>query len=224
MLIDFVDLIGKKIEVELSGGNFHKGILVDSGLDIIVIYNNKNHSYFYIPFNHVQRLKETSLEEEDLNNNPPAEKPIETDVISFRKALTVAKGLFTQIYVTGDKSIHGYITSIMNNYFVFHSPVYKSMFISMNHVKWLIPYSPNTTPYSLDKENLPLVPISTPLARSFDEQLKRLENQLVIIDGGDQTEKIGVLQKIRNNKITLITADGERVYRNVEHIKTINLP
>ncbi|MEH7255591.1 DUF2642 domain-containing protein [Neobacillus niacini] len=224
MLIDFVDLIGKKVDVELSGGNFHKGILLDSGLDIIVIYDGKNHSFLYIPFNHVQRLKETSLEEEDLYNNPPAEKPIETDVISFRKALTVAKGLFTQIYVTGNKSIHGYLTSIMNDYFVFHSPVYKTMFISMNHVKWLIPYSANTTPYSLDKENLPLVPISTPLARSFDEQLKRMENQLVIIDGGDHTEKIGVLQKIRNNKITLITAEGERIYRNVEHLKTIQLP
>ncbi|MDR7080507.1 ribosome maturation factor RimP [Neobacillus niacini] len=224
MLIDFVDLIGKKIEVELSGGNFHKGILLDSGLDIIVIYDGKNHSFLYIPFNHVQKLKETSLEEEDLYNNPPTEKPIETDVISFRKALTVAKGLFTQVYVTGNKSIHGYLTSIMNDYFVFHSPVYKTIFISMNHVKWLIPYSANTTPYSLDKENLPLVPISTPLARSFDEQLKRMENQLVIIDGGDHTEKIGVLQKIRNNKITLITAEGERIYRNVEHLKTIQLP
>ncbi|MEH7336453.1 DUF2642 domain-containing protein [Neobacillus drentensis] len=224
MLIDFVDLIGKKIEVELSGGNFHKGILLDSGLDIIVMYDGKNHSFLYIPFNHVQRLKETSLDEEDFSTDPPPEKPIETDVISFRKALTVAKGLFTQVYVTGNKSIHGYLTSIMNDYFVFHSPVYKTMFISMNHVKWLIPYPPNTTPYSLDKENLTLVPKSTSLARSFDEQLKRLENQLVIIDCGDHTEKIGVLQGIRNNKINLITAEGERIYRNVEHIKTINLP
>ena len=59
------------------------------------------------------------------------------------------------------------------------------MFISMNHVKWLIPYPPNTTPYSLNNQNLPLKPVSTPLARSFEEQLKKLENQLVIIDGGD---------------------------------------
>ena len=41
MIIDFVDLIGKKIEVEISGGSFHKGILLDSGLDIIVIYDGK---------------------------------------------------------------------------------------------------------------------------------------------------------------------------------------
>ncbi len=224
MLIDFVDLIGKKIDVEISGGSFHKGILLDSGLDIIVVYNGKNHSFIYIPFNHVQRLKETSLEEEDFSNSPPPEKPIETDVISFRKALTVAKGLFVQIYVTGNKSIHGYLSSIMNDYFVFHSPVYKSMFISMNHVKWLIPYPQNTTPYLLDNQKFQLSPPPSTLARSLEEQLKKFENQLVILDGGDNSEKIGFLQKVRNNKITLITAEGEQVYRNVEHIKTIHLP
>ena len=68
------------------------------------------------------------------------------------------------------------------------------------------------------------MPVSTPLARSFDEQLKKFENQLVIIDGGENTEKIGLLQKVRNNKVILITAEGETVYRNLEHIKTIQLP
>jgi hypothetical protein len=224
MLIDFVDLIGKKVEVEISGGVFHKGILIDSGVDIIVIYEGSTNSYLYIPFVHVQRLKETMLDEEDTSYNPASEKPIETDVISFRKALTIAKGLFVKVYVTGNKAIHGYLTSIMNDYVVFYSPVYKTMFISMNHVKWLIPYLPNKTPYSLNNEDLPLKPVSTPLARSFDEQLKKFENQLIIIDGGDNTEKIGLLQKVRNNKVILITAEAETVYRNIEHIKSIQLP
>ncbi|MEH7332554.1 DUF2642 domain-containing protein [Neobacillus drentensis] len=225
MLVDFVDLIGKNIEVEISGGNFHKGTLLDSGSDMIVLYDNKKHFFLYIPFIHVQRLKETMLNEEEENSyQTPSEKPIEMDVISFRKALNFAKGLFVQVYVTGNKSIHGYLTSIMNDYFVFHSPVYKKMFISMNHVKWLIPYPPNTTPYSLSRENLQQMSKTTPLARSLDEQLKKFENQLVIIDGGEHTEKIGLLQKIRNNKIILITADGEKVFRNLEHIKTIQLP
>ncbi|MDN3015383.1 DUF2642 domain-containing protein [Paenibacillus sp. BSR1-1] len=225
MLADFVELIGKNIEVEISGGNFHKGTLLDSGADMIVLYDNKNHSFLYIPFIHVQRLKETMLnrDEED-SYQSPSDKPIEMDVISFRKTLNVAKGLFVQVYVTGNKSIHGYLTSIMNDYFVFYSPVYKKMFISMNHVKWLIPYPPNTTPYSLSSENLQQISKTTPLARSLDEQLKKFENQLVIIDGGEHTEKIGLLQKIRNNKIILITADGEKVFRNLEHIKTIQLP
>jgi len=225
MFIDFEDLAGKNIEMEISGGIIHKGTLLDSGLDIIVLYDYKNHAYLYIPFIHVQSIKETYLDKgDDDSYQPLTEKPIDTDGISFRKVLTFAKGLFVQVYVTGNKSIHGYLTSIMNDYFVFYSPVYKTMFISMNHVKWLIPFPPHATPYSLSSENSPRTPISIPLARSFDEQLKKLESQLVIIDGGDQSEKIGLLQKIRNNKITLITGDGVPVLRNVEHIKTIQLP
>ena len=224
MLIDFIDLIGKTIEVEISRDIFLKGTLLDSGLDIIVMYDDKNQHFLYIPIVHVQQLKETILDKEDPSYQPPSERPIETDLISFRKALMIAKGLFVQVYVTGNKSIHGYLTSIMNDYFVFHSPVYKTMFIAMKHVKWLIPYPPNATPYSLNNEDLPLIPVSTPLARSFDEQLKKFENQLVIIDGGENTEQIGLLQKVRNNKVILITAEREMVYRNIEHIKTIQLP
>lgn len=224
MLIDFIDLIGKTVEVEISRDIFLKGTLLDSGLDIIVMYDNKNQHFLYIPIVHVQQLKETILDKEDPSYQPPSERPIETDLISFRKALMIAKGLFVQVYVTGNKSIHGYLTSIMNDYFVFHSPVYKTMFIAMKHVKWLIPYPPNATPYSLNNEDLPLIPVSTPLARSFDEQLKKFENQLVIIDGGENTEQIGLLQKVRNNKVILITAEREMVYRNIEHIKTIQLP
>jgi hypothetical protein len=223
MKMDFENLIGKYIELEISGGIFQKGTLVDSGLDIIVLYDGKNQHFLYIPFTHVQRLKETSFDEDNYYFQPPAEKPIETDVISFRKALTIAKGLFVQVYVTGNISFHGYLTSIMNDYFVFHSPLYKAMFISMNHVKWIIPYPSNTTPYSLDKQKFQLSSPLSSLARSFEEQLKKVENQLVILDGGDHSEKIGLLQKVQDNKAILITAEGEKVYRNLEHIKTIQL-
>ncbi|MED3561316.1 DUF2642 domain-containing protein [Bacillus xiapuensis] len=222
---DFNELLGKTIEIEISGGSFHIGVLVDSGLDILVIYNGIAHSFLYIPVVHIQRLKEVSIEE-DYYESPPTEKPIEIDAqsISYRKILNNAKGRFVQVYVTGNKSIHGYLTSIMNDYFVFHSPAYKTMFISMQHVKWLIPYPENATPYNLSKENIPLVPASAPLARTFEEQLKKLENQMVILDGGDHPEKIGLLQKVRNNKLTIVTAERETVYRNLEHTKTIQLP
>jgi hypothetical protein len=223
MLIDFLDFIGKNVEIEISGGSFHRGILIDAGLDIIVIYEGKTNSFLYIPFVHIQRLKELKIMEEDTTYDPPSVKPIETEALSYRKILMTAKGMFIQVYVTGNKSIHGYLTSIMNDYFVFHSPAYKTMFISMNHVKWLIPYPPHTTPYSLDNQKFQLSPPPSSLARTFEEQLKKLENQLVIFDGGDHSEKIGLLQKVRNNKAILITAEGEPIYRNLEHIKTIQL-
>ena len=158
MLLDFLDFKGRNIEVEISGGNFHKGILIDSGPDIVVMYEGRTNSFLYIPFVHIHRLKEICILEEDTTYDPPSEKPIETDAISFHKTLMTAKGLFVKVCVTENKSIPGYLTRIMNDYFVFHSPACKIMFISMNHVKCLIPYPPNTTPYTLDNQCFPLSP------------------------------------------------------------------
>jgi hypothetical protein len=219
-----LDLKGKNIEVEISGGSFHKGILIDSGVDIVVMYEGRTNSFLYIPFVHIHRLKEISILEEDTSYDPPSQKPIETDAISYNKTLMTAKELFVKVYVTENKPIHGYLTRIMNDYFVFHSPACKTMFIAMNHVKCLIPYLPNTTPYTLDNQCFSLSPSPISLENTFEEQLKTLENQIVILDGGDNPEKIGLLQKVSNNKAILITADGETVYRNLDHIKTIQLP
>ncbi|WHY87221.1 hypothetical protein QNH39_05005 [Neobacillus novalis] len=47
---------------------------------------------------------------------------------------------------------------------------------------------------------------------------------MVVIDGGDKSEKIGLLQKLLNNKLILITAERETVYRNLAHVNTIHLP
>ncbi|WP_462408747.1 DUF2642 domain-containing protein [Neobacillus sp. Marseille-QA0830] len=223
MLIDFLNLIGNHVEVEISGGHFHRGILIDSGLDIVVIYDGANNHFLYIPFAHVQRLKEITLQEEDATYDPPEKKPIDGEAISCRKIFTNAIGIFVQVYVTGNKSIHGYITSMINDYIIFHSPVYKTMFISMNHIKWMIPYPPNKSLYALDNQNLAVTPGTISAANSLVEQLKKFENQLVILDGGDNHEKVGLFQKVQNNKLMLITAEGDTVYWNLDHIKMIQL-
>jgi hypothetical protein len=220
----FKELMGKNIEIEISGGNFHSGILVDSGLDILVLYAGRSEKFFYIPTVHIQRVKEAKTDQNTIVYETPSEKPIEPDSlsISFRGILTSARGRFVEVYVTGNKSIHGYLTSIMNNHFVFYSPIYKTVFISMDHVKWLIPYPEHSSPYSIVNQTLPAAPASIPLARSFEDQCKKLENQLVVIDGGDSSEKIGLLQKVWNNQLTLITAERDIVYRNLRHVKTIH--
>ncbi|MCM3693482.1 DUF2642 domain-containing protein [Neobacillus niacini] len=220
----FNELVGKNIEVEISGGKFHSGTMVDSGLDILVLYVGRSQRFLYIPAVHIQRVKEVTMEQNSIVYEPPTEKPIEPDSlsISFRGILTSAKGRFVEVYVTGNKSIHGYLTSIMNNHFVFYSPVFKTVFISMDHVKWLIPYPEHSAPYSIINQTLPAAPASIPLARSFEDQCKKLENHLVVIDGGDSSEKIGLLQKVLNSQLTLVTAEREIVYRNLKHVKTIH--
>lgn len=204
------------------GGSTFNGILVDTGLDILVLFDG--YKFIYFPIIHLQYLKASSPDE-DVIEQPSESAPFNSDdQISYRKILNNAKGLFVEIYVCGNQSIHGYITSILNDYFVFYSPVYKTIFISLNHLKWLIPYTENNTPYSLDNKQLPVNPTKLTLSRTFDEQLKKLENQLVVFDIGDKANKAGLIKKINNNMIELISANGEKVYWRLHHIKTVHLP
>lgn len=222
---DFQVLIGKNIEIEISGGHIIRGMVIDLGLDIVVIYVGRNQTFLYIPVGHIQRWKETRTEENE-EYSPPGEKPLKTEslTISFRNILTNAKGRFVEVYVSGNKSIHGYVTSIMNDYLVFNSPLYKTMFVSLNHVKWIIPYPEKATPYSQSVHSLHVHSTSVPLARSFGEQCKRIRNQFVIIDGGVNKENIGFLQDVQHNHLQLISADGDTINHNIEHVKTIHLP
>lgn len=215
-------LIGKQIELEVSGKVMLRGILVDVGLDIIVIYNGKE--YFYIPHLHIHNIRSSTNPSAELLGVTPESPFDEDDMISYRKTLTNAKGRFVEIYVTGNKSIHGYVTAILNDYFVFYSPVYKTMFISLNHLKWLTPYQTNITPYTLGNEVLPVKPTDIPLQRSLEEQLKKFEGQLAVFDLGDHPTKIGLLKQVKNNIIELVTASGEAVFWKIIHVKTVHLP
>ncbi|MCR8656486.1 DUF2642 domain-containing protein [Paenibacillus endoradicis] len=216
---DLYPFINEKVEVEISGNNIYIGTLIDVGTDLIVLLSEQR--YFYIPLVHIQSLKGSpSINEAD--NPPKVPIDLDTDNLSFRKTLQHAKGSFVEIYITGNKSIHGYLTSIMNDYFVFYSPVYKAMFVSMNHLKWLIPYSNDVTPYSLNNHTLPIINFT--LSRTFAEQCKKFEGNIVVFDMGDNPNKIGLLQKANSQIMELITADGNKQCWNIQHLKTVYMP
>lgn len=218
-------LLGMEVDIEISGKTLFSGILIDVGLDILVLFNGTQ--YLYIPLLHLHNIQERELKQGDeLTEQPTGKMPLqnEKETISYRKILTNAKGQFLEIFVTGNKSIHGYITSVLNDYIVFYSPVYKTVFISMQHLKWLIPYSSKLTPYTLSNAVLPVVPSSIPLARSFEEQLKKYEGQLLVFDLGDNPNKIGLISSITNNIVELITAGGEIIFWKLMHLKSVHIP
>ncbi|WP_110112347.1 DUF2642 domain-containing protein [Bacillus sp. CGMCC 1.16541] len=213
--------IGKQVQLEITGNTIFLGILIDVGLDILVLFDGKQ--YLYVPMLHLHSIKQYT---EEKIKSADIEDSIfnESEVISYRKMLQHAKGRFVEIYVTGNKSIHGYITSVLNDYFVFYSPVYKTMCISLHHLKWLTPYNHELTPYMLNNEELPVKPSSIPLSRTFEEQLKKVEGELVVFDLGDNPYKIGVVKSIANNIVELITANGDEMFWKLMHIKTMHLP
>lgn len=217
------NLIGQKVELEVSGKTIFQGILIDLGPDILVLFNGKN--YFYIPLLHVHNIRPNTLIELE-NSEGSSVSPINDDqnAISYRKTLMNAKGRFVEILVTGDKAISGYVTSVLNDYFVFYSPVYKTMFVTLNHLKWLTPYQSNITPYTLDNKELPVKPVNITLQRSFEDQLKKMEGNLVVIDMGDHPFKIGLLKQVQDNIIELVIANGDIVFLKIPHIKSVHQP
>jgi hypothetical protein len=94
----------------------------------------------------------------------------------------------------------------------------------MQHLKRLTPYSKQLTPYLLSNKELPVVPAAIPLARSFDEQIKKFENQLLVFDLGDHPNKVGVLKSIANNIVELVNAQGSKTYWKLIHLKTVHIP
>jgi hypothetical protein len=213
--------MGKQVELELSGRKMQiRGKLIDIGNDIIVIFNGMQ--YLYIPTIHLQNVKLTEMSEEFAYGQ--TELLFDHTDISYRKIVMNAKGTFTEIFIDGAQSLHGYITSIMNDFFVFFSPVYRTVYVSMEHVKYITPYESNVTPYELSQERFPLQPTGITLSRTFDQQLKKLEGELVVLDLGDHSRKIGRLNAIENNILELVSANGQRLFMHVNHVKTIHTP
>ncbi|WHX98218.1 DUF2642 domain-containing protein [Neobacillus sp. DY30] len=218
------DHIGTYIKLEISGNKHISGILIDIGSDLWVIYNG--YDYLYVPTVHIQNWKIPKIEEIDeiitlSEDQSPIFNPNEE--ISLRKTLTAAKGIFTEIFVTSKQAIHGYIISIMNNYFVFYSPIYKTMFISLNHLKWLIPYTNNQRPYGLSNANLPVNPSNITFARSFEVQIEKLMGTLIVFNLGENESYMGKIMGIKNNFVEVSTAKGDPVYLNLQHIKTVHM-
>jgi len=212
--------LGKPVIIELSGDKVHSGILIDSGPDIIVL-KGKNH-FFYIPLIHIQFIKPKPMDQEQINYSPSSNHLQIDENISYRKILTNAKGMFVEIFVTGNQSLHGYITSILTNYFVFNSPIYKTLYIPLQHLKWLIPFQENQTPYSL--KSYQIYSSDIPLLRTFEELLKKLEGRIVVFDLGLHPNKTGLLKKVENNFVELITGNENSIHCNIQHIKTIHCP
>ncbi|MBO9129897.1 DUF2642 domain-containing protein [Bacillus sp. 165] len=231
-MIDFNNYLNKPIQLTVSGNKIFSGVLIDKGSDIIVIFDGKD--FFYLPILHIQTISTTVHEAEHLLMNQltdtvfkvPNDLPLVelTDSLSLRKVLMTAKGLFVELFTTSTQTLHGYITHVMNDYFTFYSPVYQTLYIPLQHLKYLVPYDTEQTPYSLGKESLPLQPTQVKAARTFEEQLKKFIGHIVIFDLGQDYKRVGKLVQIHDKQIELVIARDETVYLNLQHVKTVHCP
>ena len=218
ILVGFQGLIGEQVSLLLSGHRLFNGILTDMGSDIVVLYNGEK--YIYIPRLHVHSINRNKELEDHVRQPIDSSMVEDLDLISYRRTLIDAKSSFLEIDVTGNLTYHGYIMNVLDDYFVFYSPVFKQMLISLSHLKWLSPYQKNISPYNLGQENIPVKPANVSHLCSLENQLKREVGKLVIFDGGSNPLKIGILSNIDQNMIELLLANGNSIYLNLDHIKS----
>lgn len=218
-------VIGQHIELTISGRpQLDIGLLVDAGDDIIVILRQER--YYYIPTKHIHHFRVVPSPEKEtegtLYGNPLEWAAGES--ISFRKTLYNARGVFMEVYMTGVHTLSGYLTSIMNDFLVFYSTVFHTVYVPLDHVKSIMPYPANKPPFSMENERINVKPTGLTLARTFEQQLKKMEGSMAVLDHGEALDKFGILQSVDQGFLTLVMADGEPVIWNIQHIKSVHLP
>jgi len=210
-------MVGKTVELDIVGSIKRTGILIDFGTDVLVIYDGDN--YLYVPGGHIRHVRQSHVSIPNLHESDHEHVQSEYD-LTYHKILLESQGMLCQISLSKTFSIFGYVTYVHQDYFVFSSPVHHTLLIPIFHLKWLIPYpdgfTPHTRPqYSHNTQSSPFK-----LARTFEEQMKRMIGSIVAFDLGINPEMVGYLQNVRNQTAELVSANQKRFYWNLHHIKT----
>lgn len=210
------------IKIEIPGKKTLKGIIVEVGSDVFVLFDGKD--YFYIPIAHIHQFQIDYVNEDGIS------MPSETtgllnktqDELTFERVLALAVDIYSEIYVTGNQSLHGYISNIMSDYFVFQSPVYKTMYIGIEHLKWLIPYNHTEKPYGLSKQDFTIQSIPQEFPNTFQMQIETMKDKFVVFNLGEKENHSGSVRAIKGQFVELQTARANANFLNLLHIKTIH--
>ena len=210
------------VAVSLVGDKFFKGVIFDSGRDIIVLFNGEQ--FIYIPFIHIESIV---ADTPDANFIQPSDLPsISSDQLqkglALDDVLKEAKGIYQELGIINKKPLHGTILEVLDDYIVFNSPVYKTIYIAKKHLKWIIPYTPSERPYGLSDSEFNWQQGEKEFKKGFTQQLATLINKLVVLNLGDKIYHTGKIKNISNAMIELQTVRAKSIYVNIAHIQTIH--
>ncbi|OPH57585.1 hypothetical protein BC351_03415 [Paenibacillus ferrarius] len=210
--------IGKLVHIELLGDRDKMGYLIDAGSDIIVIYMDKK--YVYLPITHIKNIELNT--EDNANQDAPPDPISQTGHINFVGVLHNAVDRFVEIYLSDHQTLHGYVKYIAQDYLVFYSALYPKLYIPIIHIKWISPYESHQTPYSMNQKNWTTDTADSSLDTlppTFGQVLKGLEGEMICLDAGLHASQIGLLEKMNDSFIELVTADENKLHFNVQHIR-----
>lgn len=174
--------------------------------------------------NHVHNLKaDVKAGNEEYTDVSSTPFIAQEESLSFTKILQNAKGLFVEISVCGNKSIHGYLNEVMTDYLVLHSPIYNTIYVALDHLKWLIPYPSSYTPFALSAES-GTAKSSSVGSQTFAELFHEGKGNKVVIDWSSPSERLGVIKAVSNNIVELIEIDGNSTLLHLAHVHTLYVP
>lgn len=217
--------VGEVISLEVAGGRYINGALIDFGPDIMVVFDSMNHYYYYLPLAHVKYFKLNTRE--DSSGCTDFSGKVMTDevgLLSLRGVLDKAKDALLEIFVTGNHPIYGYISDVLSNYILFNSPVFKTMAIDVEHIKWLALTEKNQTFYSKGRTDFEVEHTLTSVAAAtFEQQLNKMIDKIIVLDMGTEPNKIGLVVNVSGDFIELINANEETYLLNTKHIKMFHM-
>lgn len=210
--------------IELTGGKILNGSLVEYSSEIIVIYDGK--AFVYIPIQHIHWMRTDSYNENNIQ--PPSDRPsfmnnVSNNNLTLPNILSHAKDIYVEILVTKNYSLHGVISAVFDDYFVFESPIYKTLLIPIKHLKFLIPLINQQPPYTLTEEeffNYDKSKFQT-YKTTFSSQINELKGQLVILNLGKDSLQIGKIINVYNNQTVMLNNSQTNIILNIDHIQTV---
>ena len=110
----------------------------------------------------------------------------------------------------------------MTDYFVFQSPIYKTMFIPTSHIKWLIPYADGYKLYGSEYNSSPTQASNETFASSFEKQVENFINKLVVFNINERESFIGLINHVEEQIVKFHSTKSSPLYINMRHIKTLH--
>ncbi|GLX69019.1 hypothetical protein [Paenibacillus glycanilyticus] len=219
---EFASYYSKNVIVEISGTTPVHGLLIAAGIDLVVLLREQK--YYYIPMSHVHRVTlDAKANQEDYSHSHGISFMEQEEPLGLM--LQKAIDLFVDISVSSHKPVSGYLREIKSDYLILQSPVYRTIFVSLNHLKWLIPYSSHYMPFGQSAET-----VRTPMSKDLEsvnkfEDLFTFESgNKVVINFGSASEQIGIINAVGSGIVDLTDASGNNGMYPLSHIKTLFVP
>ncbi|WP_042163962.1 hypothetical protein [Paenibacillus gorillae] len=212
----FKKFIGCEVMVELIGCGSHSGMLVDAGVDAVVL--KQEHRYKYIAAAHIQSLESAGSSDTE-KKLPDYSGGYAASRLSLIELLRQARSLPSLIKLDRHQFLYGTVTAVYEDYFEYEAVGNGKLIVPTCHLKWISlladdqHWFPAANPESqptADQEQSP---------PTYSGRLLASQGFPVILDRGLAPHKYGILLQSEFPFLELKSADGKTIHYNAEHIK-----